>query len=708
MTLVEAVETLSNIAELDLDQEIGLLHRKREKGGETLKTVEWLNREERQKGLHEIKQVYNAVLYYLRNFYQKEYVAIRDEETLDRIKTIMVLVGEAAKKIDKYERQLFKGREIRSITHSREYKELTEFYQKRVSRTIDEGTLGKWLWVITQKAWAKKPKGKWAERIPESEHVYIDLESVKKDTEYELFCIRKQDGSRFFSPGIIRNLRLVSDFGTLFSEEKKEDRLSDFPIWRDRICHQSARHIYQRIRPTLDVYFREVFRFKEHELVCNLSKAFFALMLAANPNHLMNNEVKKSAYHYFSDFLKFFRDALNTRDFERLVAYPPKKGHTIERSIEETIQRVAEALFDHTGTFEAILPLIHHFIDEGGRLVAPEHKAIDNALWSHLAAAWQALAKVMKSHPHGPLNKVIHAIEEGEYNFFEPFSADNIPYTSFVIYLPSHKLKVLRLPSPTRQETAEKAEVIPEFLAFLKSGKKHLLINLQDRTSWRECARSYALESLQNVMTLPVDTDFYHQLLPYRDEANWGVFSTHLLDQAGDPQSGFYFPDPLKSKLEAFIPQAIESLHALFFRNKSSLTLDERLDFIEIFYLMLILKAIDLSHPDTLSITCKDSLDTGNLMSHFLWAFFLIVSNDFSEDQVSHLIASLMAPPLITRERLPLSNRFQRMLQALRHIETVKKEMGDHHFLALLQETFRILYDTKFCDAHAKIAHDEH
>lgn len=699
MTLLEAVETLSNIAELNIEPEIGIL-KKQEREETTLKMVEWLDQGEPEAGLKAIKSVYSSVLSYLHQFYEQDLSYLHDPLKVEGFKTVMVLVGEAARKIDHYQAQ-FQKSHARSILESKEYKDLSEFYRRNIYPTVDSGTLGKWLLAISAKAWDKRAKGRWGKKSPETQHVYIDLDSVKKDTEYELFFIRKTDGNRFFSPRLIRNLKLVSDFGAYFGEEKKVDFLSDLAIWRDRQLHHSAKEIYNGTKDILDTFFRDVFRHKDYDIVRATTKAIFALMLAANPIHLRNAPGKKSAYDYFEDFLKYLRVALKTRAFEKMSAYPPKKGHVIEQKVEETLYALTYRLFVHTGSLEAVFPFIEHLIEEGERLVAPEHQLESHLLWSRLALSWQALCKVMKSHPFGPILKIIESIELRQYNQFEPISADNIPHHIFSLYLPHHRMNILRIPCPIQQEITTQAHVIPEFRAFLACGKKHLTVNLQDRTSWRESARVFAMEALNEtapVVTLATDTDFYQQLSPYHEDSHWENFSSHLLDQSTDPQAGFYFPAPLNEKMEAFIPKAIESLHALFFKNKNTLTRAERQVFIDIFYLFLVLKVIDVTTPDTLSFSCKDGIDTGNLFAHFLWAFFLMLSDELQDEDVKKLESSLYAPALLSRERLPLHDRFQRILAAVRHIETVKHEMGSAPFTTLVKEAFKILFVTPFWD----------
>ena len=88
--------------------------------------------------------------------------------------------------------------------------------------------------------------------------------------------------------------------------------------------------------------------------------------------------------------------------------------------------------------------------------------------------------------------------------------------------LQSHEINstLLSLPSPTRQKNVSEVEVVPEMEAFLEGlqvkGQHHLLINLQDRSSWKEHARSMCLEKSQKkdvltVISLDRESSFYEQ-----------------------------------------------------------------------------------------------------------------------------------------------------------------------------------------------------
>src|SRR5207249_4042124 len=97
---------------------------------------------------------------------------------------------------------------------------------------------------------------------------------------------------------------------------------------------------------------------------------------------------------------------------------------------------------------------------------------------------------------------------------------------------------------------------------------------------------------------------------PYNTENVAETFIKQFYDQLIDENCGYFFPVAIKKPLvRDFIKPALQAVHRLFFSSKNVLTRDERLDFIEIFYLFLELKIIELSKPDLVGLCCKDGLD---------------------------------------------------------------------------------------------------
>ena len=173
-------------------------------------------------------------------------------------------------------------------------------------------------------------------------------------------------------------------------------------------------------------------------------------------------------------------------------------------------------------------------------------------LWNHLSAHYTAMQKLFRYHPSGPLDIVLHALEDGEYSYFDPYHQGNVPQVLYYIADHGKMMHNVRLPCPTHQEFIHKADLIPEFKGFLRNNAEqgHLLINFQDRTSWREQARASTIEGLCEVeefcdrlyvATLAKDTEFYHQLAPYHEEHQAHRFIAHLKEHLSDELSGFYF-----------------------------------------------------------------------------------------------------------------------------------------------------------------------
>jgi hypothetical protein len=122
--------------------------------------------------------------------------------------------------------------------------------------------------------------------------------------------------------------------------------------------------------------------------------------------------------------------------------------------------------------------------------------------------------------------------------------------------------------------------------------------------------------------------------------------------------------------------------------------LNNRCDFIEIFYLFLQLKLIDMFQPDTFSFTCKDAIDVGGTASAEFYAFVEILLGDASAKTVEHINNLLYIPPLLLRERIVIADRFDRMVKAIKRIETTREEMGGKEFRKTIGEVFGKFYQS--------------
>lgn len=722
LSIIEAVETLSHIADLEIDRGIAITQQHDlvfQTLPVTYKTVHWLHPENADKTISIVKDVFKVVLNYLHNFYKTQYRYIKNEKAVEEIKSIMVLVGEAAKKLDKYT-SLFNRQIGDSVTSTKEYRDLEEFYLKHIARKIDSGVLGKWILGIAKRHILKEEKPSIKKVDQKTKHIFVDLESVRKDTEYELFFLKKEDGSRFFSPRLIRNVKLLCDFGDYFGETSENDLLADIRFHYDFLLHSAARNILRSFGSRIDHFYHECSGLRENDLVLALNKAFMALLLCAYDGHLLRKSPLKSCIGYFQDFQYYLREALHTRDYQKLVAYPPDPHDKVPNLLVETVQALCRTVFVNIKALQGFISPLKNILIEARESNSKNHN--HNAfLWNRLASDYSALTKLFKSHKHGPLVQILENIEDRDTAFgFDPIKQGNLPSQLFTLYFQNFRCVNVRFPTPTYQEFINKAIVNEEFKAFLRSymhvkgengmQKGHLLFNFQDKTSWKEHARSVLLEELQKhpdfspiltVVTLPKDTEFYHQLAPYHRDNHTSTFIKHFKEHLKDPASGFYFPSALKKELfSGFTDQLIEIIHRLFFANKNVLTRENRLDFIEIFEFFLQLKIIELVKPQTFSFTCKDGLDIGMAESAKLFAFLKFLSQpSFSESDADYLNLLLHGPSILYRERQMLFDRFNRLNSAIRCMEVLKDELGAENFMQIMHQAFSSLYQAPILDS---------
>ena len=702
MTLTDAVEALSMIVDLEPAKNSGTSSDDYQLLSDRLKR--W---SEKPAAAHEnsdielVKNIFGTILYHLKNLYVDESIYIADEQKNKRVKTIMLLVGEAAVNLDRLT-GLFHDTQLKTVHELKEFKQLQEFYLNRVARKIDSGLLSKWILGIQGVSSVDDVAIKPSLKTLHTEHVFIDLEGVKKDTEYELFFIRKENGTRFFDPKLIRSIKLVCDFDSYFKNGVLDDPFADIHLVVDRNLHITAKNMIAVLSGTIGKFYREMASYKKNEMVHGLQKAAMALMLASNPKNLLRNNPHKSCFEYFVDFQLFLRQALQTREYQRMIAYPDPSVGT-SSSFVEMLNALILSYYTAKQEMQLEVSFVENIIHEATE--EKSEKQSGRLLEQVLSANYAAMGKMIKTHPNGHLKKILEMVENGNTPHFDPLFQHNIPMEMYQLYVDSTKMVNIRLPAPIIQENIQKVWVNDEFKAFLRSlkvtQKKMLMFNFQDKTSWREHSRAKALEDLHRnpefadnfiVVTIPKDTEFYFQAAPYTKESHADVFMKNLKEQLVDESAGFYFPKT--DSFEAFIDRSIKLVHETFFQSKNVLTRDQRLDFIEIFYFFLELKVLDTYKPNYFSFTCKDAIDISGASNACLFTFLKLLNQEkLAEKDMEFMNFLIYAIPITVRERLMLRERFNRMASAIKCFETTKS------FGQEFKQVFAELYDAPILDS---------
>jgi hypothetical protein len=269
---------------------------------------------------------------------------------------------------------------------------------------------------------------------------------------------------------------------------------------------------------------------------------------------------------------------------------------------------------------------------------------------------------------------------------------------------------------PVIQESINKVAVNDEFKGALRGGedvdpKNILLINLQDRTSWKEYSRCNVLEELQahpdfkNVLavaTLAKNTDFYWQNGVYEADNKAESFFNHLKEHFGDENSGYYFPSPLQPVLsQEFLEGMMHAIHRVFFSSKNMLLRDHRLDFIELFDVLLILKIIEAAQSDSFCLLCKDGVDCSAAENAALFCFLKIVNSSEALTREDEMLLNriLYLPSMCARERVIHQDRFSRFVGMLKLLETVKKEYGSEKFYKVFHDAFSPFFSSSILKA---------
>jgi hypothetical protein len=313
-----------------------------------------------------------------------------------------------------------------------------------------------------------------------------------------------------------------------------------------------------------------------------------------------------------------------------------------------------------------------------------------------------AYTAALRGYCNSPLAKVLDELETSPFSGFDPLMQKNLPNVWGTIEQGSKRYRLLRLPSPTSQEYIHKPKLVGEFTTFVESldeDEKFLIFNFQNRTSWKEHARSALLEDIDEkevfhehteAVTLGVDTDFYEQAAPYDKESNAEAFKELFSNQLSDKMGGYFFAENIEDKLfPLFVDETIEEVHQLFFEGKNVLTQRERRSFIDIVHLFIEWKLIDVIDPAFVAFSCKDGVDVSPMQYALMWYCHIAFNGRaFGQKEREMLNTILMAPPLLIRERNLNGERLDRLLQTIKIIEVAAQHRGDKAFVNALRKAF--------------------
>ncbi len=719
LTIIEAVENLSNIAEMDSNDRIGVIedqvivHDQDDDSEAPLEAIHWLEEKSQHQTEEVVADTFKTVLKYVKDFHKKEFNRFYEDKNQKGLKKIMLLVGKASDKLKNYT-HLFSGTHTDGIEETREYKQLSNFYKERIAIEDEEKVS---LIDLSRKerqlSLTKHPLQEEDEDIIKAKQFIFDIEKIKVDDSYELLYLQRDDGSRFYNQNFYRNLKLACNFGDYVGKHLERDPVDGLNCWLDTSLQNSAEMILNLIKPHLKPFYQEMTRYRDMEVVASVNMALMALMMASNPKNQLSLRPIKSSVEYFQDYQHYVREALESFEYHKLQSFPPPSSNIFLHNLIDVIHMLSWALFFQHLDMKSFSSVIDDIIEEGKVSGSKDKSSKSLSCWEQFEENYVHISRYLMNYPVGPLFQTLYSMTEGVNDEFDTLMMKNFPLEWASLKVGDKATSMLRLPSPTHQELVSKVSLDHEFMGFLdalkasKETKKHLLINLQDRTIWKEHPRAKFLENLPkqseyykniDVVTLCKESDFYFQRGAYKELGSIGHFFKQIILQLHSPETGFYFPGWIDEQIfNGFVEKLISQIHKFFFDSKSKLNQIERQDFIEIFYQFLTLKLIELCGADSFSFTCKDGLDVGSASMCSFYAFMKVLSGEkLSDEDAQKMNAMLFAFPMVVRQRCIKAEHFIRMVNCQKCIEKGIAKHSKGRVKDALDKHFGMLFDTSF------------
>jgi hypothetical protein len=247
------------------------------------------------------------------------------------------------------------------------------------------------------------------------------------------------------------------------------------------------------------------------------------------------------------------------------------------------------------------------------------------------------------------------------------------------------KIKLLRFGTPTLQRTelsnfnwSGTASIIPEMQGFIDilstTRKKFLYIGLQDYRNYYfngEYQRCEALKELHLknkdtfiFINFSQDSPFYHQSessSPMTTE----LFSDKFLSEHLGENTGYWFAENVKENFPQKIREIFNFVHYDIFHLKKELSLEERMDFIEISQVYIALFFSISLNVDLLGFHCRDSKDRGAKNSGLFQSFVsYLVGKGENLEEVTKIMVNTHAPALLSSQEA-LNMRRLRFISAM-------------------------------------------
>jgi hypothetical protein len=619
-----------------------------------------------------IKKAFETISLYLCDLYQSDQMLLKNHDYLASLKAVMIIAEEAYDKLE-YVSKIFN--KTKSDLGEYEFSHLYDFYLKKINFKVEH---------VAGDVFRHQEQER--QRAIEDTHGIKNLEVIRKDSEYELFYIKDEEGLNHFSKNLLRHTQLLGTFDEMFLTFQGEDPFVRLKFIEDRIKQKRALSVRKDLAPRIDYFLKEAFRFKKQPFIGQTCCMLNALFLASYPSLVLQNDPSKACFEYFNDILTFLTSLVSKAEFFRSGSSMELISDKGVLASQRFISGVIASLFFSKNDSRYIAEHLYQYIQK------PKTESFSPlSFFDKLLEFDQDLRRFLLNFPSGPLMKALDFMKDSDRPIsFHPMR-ECLPQNLVNLSYLDRSISLISLASPTIQSDVKLASIDPIFSIFLNQieGQKTLLIELEDVHSSFAAARVSAIINLETthlrVSCIPKAGLLYqmHDIYSFIDKAS--EFKKIVMEQCDHDENHTYSRSHLAQR---DINTIFDFIHKHLFEHKEHLNLKERLIFIETMHLFMMIDLIQKIEPDNLLIVDKDGLDQANAFSLSLYALISLVNHEslFDKATFDFFISELYGPAMTLRDRPIFEESFVRMIGALSVIQA--KIVKDPTFCKTLTDQF--------------------
>ena len=265
---------------------------------------------------------------------------------------------------------------------------------------------------------------------------------------------------------------------------------------------------------------------------------------------------------------------------------------------------------------------------------------------------------------------------------FDPHIQTNVPHKQLEFSIDNDQhVTMIGMGTPTIEDGSSPAKINPEFRHFiLNHSGSHLYINLQNNApKWRigdESARVRVLTAFSEassgkltLITLAQDSLFYHQKGSFGKEIlSIKAFITRLITYLQSGQHGYACPAPKNTSFWTELENDLQIYARAIFDKQldDPFSKNERRDFIELSYPVIIHHFLKECSATSMNITCKDGIDrAGKAQGLFIQYLAIGEPSGFTTERKKLMAAICLARAPIVKAQPMILSRRRRFLSAL-------------------------------------------